>query len=295
MQKILLTGASGLIGKCLLTNLCKGNQVYALSRNRVLPETDMNELHYISFDLSKTWDYQTLPQKIDIIIHLAQSEHFRDFPGKSVHLFHVNTLSTLRLLDYALNVGVKTFIYASSGGIYGYSDRGFTEDVNLHLHGDLGFYLRSKLCSEIISDCYTSYLNVIILRFFFVYGPGQKKNMLIPRLVLSVIDGKPIILQGSDGIRINPTYVEDAAGAIIKSINLDSSQKINVGGPDVLSMREIGETIGKIFHKKPKFEIQRDLKPQNIIGDISKMKRLIGRSKWHFAEGLRQYESSLRE
>ena len=197
--------------------------------------------------------FELLPQRFDGVIHLAQSEYFRDFPEHSLDVFEVNTISTLRLLDYALKAGAKTFIYASSGGVYGYSDDGFTEDAEIMQRGDLGFYLGTKLCSEILSDCYTSLMNVLVLRFFFVYGPGQSKGMLIPRLVDRVKEGKLIVLQGSDGIRLNPTYVADAVSAICRSLVVEGSHKINVAGPEVLSMRAIGETIGQVLSKRPKF------------------------------------------
>jgi nucleoside-diphosphate-sugar epimerase len=58
--------------------------------------------------------------------------------------------------------------------------------------------------SEIIAENYAPYMNIVILRFFFVYGPRQNTTMLIPRLIRSIKEGNPIILQGSNGIRINP-------------------------------------------------------------------------------------------
>lgn len=51
----------------------------------------------------------------------------------------------------------------------------------------LGFYLTSKYCSELILDNYSSFLTIIQLRLFFVYGMGQRKDMLIPRLIENVL------------------------------------------------------------------------------------------------------------
>jgi nucleoside-diphosphate-sugar epimerase len=129
-------------------------------------------------------------------------------------------------------------------------------------------------------------MNVIMLRFFFVYGPGQKRTMLIPRLIDSVKNGTPITLQGSDGIRINPTYAGDAASAIKSALDLTDSQKINVGGPDILSLRQIGEMIGDMVEKDPVFTVQNELKPKNIIGDIQKMTKLLGAPTTSFREGI---------
>jgi nucleoside-diphosphate-sugar epimerase len=192
-------------------------------------------------------------------------------------------------MDYAHRAGARTFIYASSGGVYGYSDDGFTEDTELKQRGDLGFYLGSKLCSEILSDCYTSLMNVIVLRFFFVYGPGQRKSMLMPRLVDRVKEGKPIVLQGSDGIRLNPTYVSDAVSAICRSLEVEGNHKVNVAGPEILSMREIGEVIGQVLSKRPEFELKTDVEPFHLIGDITKQSRLLGPPQVGFEDGIKRY------
>ena len=66
-------------------------------------------------------------------------------------------------------------------------------------------------------EAYQGEFVVVILRFFFVYGPGQSNEMLIPRLVKSVREGQPIALDGLDGLRINPVYVEDAVRAVVSA------------------------------------------------------------------------------
>jgi len=161
--------------------------------------------------------------------------------------------------------------------------------MEISARGDLGFYLCTKLCSENVAESYTPYMNVIVLRVFFVYGPGQRQGMLIPRLVRAVVNGKPIILQGSDGIRINPTYVDDAVAAIKHSVKLVGNHKINVGGPEVLSLREIGETIGQARGRRPNFSVRANSDPRHLVGDIRKMSELLGQPEVRFREGIRRY------
>lgn len=295
MNRCVLTGGTGLIGSHLVHHLCQDWFLYVVSRKERESWPDSKNVKHVKLDFTGDWKSDALPPKIDAVIHLVQSEYFRDFPGRAIDVFQVNTVSTLRMLDYARRAGARTFLLASSGGVYGYGDREFSEDVRVFSRRDLDFYLGTKLCSEILSDCYTSYINVIVLRFFFVYGPGQRKSMLIPRLVRSVIEEKPIILHGHDGIRINPTYVVDVVEAIVKALTLKKGEKINVGGPEILSMRRIGEIIGMVVGKEPLFEMRTDAKPQSIIGDIKKMSRLLCRPKWHFEDGVRQYVRSLQQ
>ena len=73
--------------------------------------------------------------------------------------------------------------------------------------------------------------------------------MLMPRLVENVHAGRPITLQGDDGMRFNPIHVSDAARATISAAALKSSAVINVAGPEVLSMRGVGECIGAAIGK----------------------------------------------
>ncbi|MDH7499783.1 MAG: NAD(P)-dependent oxidoreductase [candidate division NC10 bacterium] len=289
MGRCLVTGVTGVIGSNLLPALKPDWEVIGISRDRLAEEAGSGSSFHLCIDFSQAWDIQVLPSKIDAVVHLAQSRHFRDFPESALDIFQVNTMSTVRLLDYARRAGASTFVLASSGGIYGPRDRELSEDMEILAKGDLGFYLGTKLCAEVMAENYASYFNVIILRLFFVYGPGQRKSMLIPRLVESVVEGRPITLQGKNGIRVNPTYVSDAVAAICRSLGLSGHHKINVAGPEVLSLREIGEVIGKVVGKKPRFECQSGSNPQHIIGDICRMTEMLGPPTVRFEEGIRSY------
>ena len=71
-------------------------------------------------------------------MHLAQSPRYRDFPEGALDVFEVNVGSTQRLLDWACRQGVKRFIYASSGGVYGHGEAPFEEDVPIKVAATLG-------------------------------------------------------------------------------------------------------------------------------------------------------------
>lgn len=283
-SKILITGASGLIGTEVLKKISPDCEIFVATRNISQIRTDAN-ITYFPCDLAKTDCFDQIPDNIECILHLAQSEKFRDFPNSALEVFNINTYSTLKLLDYAVKAGTKKFVYASSGGIYGNSNVGFNENDPIINKKDLGFYLGSKLCSEVIAENYGSFFDVIILRFFFVYGQKQKKTMLIPRLVNNVRNDQEIILQGNDGIKINPIHVSDASDAVIASVNLKGSHKINIAGPDVLSLREISEIIGKKLNKKPILKTQ-EAEPKHLFADITKMRSLLCDPQIKFITGI---------
>lgn len=278
-----------MIGNRLL-GLIQDEEVYILDKKQVPDEKSFTA---VAADLSSASFVDALPANgMDAIIHLAQFEDFRNFPQCAEEMFTVNTLSTLRLLEYARQSGAGTFILASSGGVYGSGDDPFMEDSCLAPFAASNFYLTSKACSEALALQYQNYMNVIVLRFFFVYGPEQRKDMLIPRLIHSVKEGLPITLQGEDGIKINPTYVSDAARAVLEALKLKESQIINVAGPDIVSMRQIGSIIGEALHREPVFETHWEEEARNIIGSPEKMSRLLGAPLMGFSAGIRDFLST---
>ena len=279
----IVTGATGLIGSELIDALLPAYEVHGIARRPAA----RRDLRWHALDLSTHCDLSGLPPKIDVVVYLAQSEYFRDFPEHGPDVHQVNTVNLLRFLDYSRNAGARNFVYASSGGVYGSGDLRMTEEVDIPARGDLGFYLTTKLCSEILAQNYSALLNVAILRYFFVYGPAQRESMLIPRLIKRVRAGEPIQLQGHEGIRTNPTHVSDAVAATKRALDLSGSHTINVGGPDVLSLRDIGKLIGKAVGREPVFSIDPGATPAHLAGDISKMRELLGAPRVGFADGLK--------
>lgn len=250
-----------------------------------LGRQDNPHIKTLNIDLSKDWSDKELPEKMDIIIHLAQSANFRNFPESANETFIVNTHSTLKLLDYARKSGVTKFIYASSGGIYGNGNLPFTEDSNLQPIKQLGMYLSTKICSEVLISNYTSFFEINVLRFFFVYGGKQNDNMFIPRMVYNIRHNNKITLHGSEGIKINPIHVSDAVDCIVKVLDTKGIPRFNIAGNEVLTLRGICEIIGQKLGTEPVFEVLNE-KPGHLIADISKMKQYLLEPKVNFSQGI---------
>lgn len=283
---VLVTGANGFLGRAVLSHLGSSRRISALVRempNQPLPGNAPAIVH----DLRKSHE----PEISDIpttVVHLAQSSRYREFPKGALDVFDVNVASTQRLLYWAHRSGVKRFIYASSGAIYGDSENAFEEDSQINGIEALGHYAASKLCGELLADAYRNEMIVVILRFFFIYGPGQRNTMLIPRLIDSVLHCRPIMLQGDNGIGLNPVYVDDAVTAVEAALELDNSDIINVGGPHVVTLREIGALIGKAIRRQPRFQVDPNTKPKHLIGSVRKMSQRLGAPRIGMAEGLQR-------
>lgn len=270
IKKILITGANGLLGRRMCENLSRlGFDVFGLVHDEV--QKTVTGITYIELDLGAYWSYDKLPASMDVVIHLAQSANYKDFPKNALDVFRVNLESTARLLDYAHTVGVKKFVYASSGGVYGNGMRAFHENAPIVSPGKLGYYLGSKASSEFLVQSYADVFQVIVLRPFFMYGVGQKPGMLIPRLMNSILSGHPISIQGESGIRINPIHVDDAVSAVTACLYISDSATFNIAGPEILSISEICEIMGEFTGRKVLYnQIPGDV--QDLVADISSMR-----------------------
>ena len=282
-HNILITGANGLLGKHFLKLYNTEHNIHAIVRNK--PKQSVENVTYHIVDFSNDWSINDLPSGIDTICHLAQSDSFRDFPDKALDVFDVNIASTAKLLDYGYRNKVKNFIYASSGGVYANTKEVFKENSPIAESNELGYYLGSKRCSEILASNYSSIMNVSILRFFFIYGAEQKRSMLLPRLVDNIKNGIPITLQGDEGLSINPIHATDAAKAVAKTVNNKSSSTFNIAGKNAYSLKEISHVIGCLIGKEPIFEYQ-DTEAQNIVANIGAMEEQLHIPEIDLKQGL---------
>jgi UDP-glucose 4-epimerase len=280
---ILVTGASGLVGSHLLPLLAGAGEVLAVGRTP--PLAAQPNLVPVAIDLSRPLDPSALPGRTEALVYLAQSNRHRDFPEAAADIFEVNAAQLAAMLRHAHRTGARSFVYASTGSVYRPGDGPLREDSPLPPPGSLGFYAATKLCGELLAGGYCGLMNVVILRFFFVYGRGQKRHMLIPRLVDSVRSGTPVTLQGADGIRINPVHASDAAAAVAAALTLEGTHRINVAGPETLSLREAAETIAGLVAVPPVFAAGEG-EPLDVVADTGLMARLLGAPVRRFRDGV---------
>lgn len=287
-MNIIITGVNGLLGyevaKLFLEN--KNNHVYGVSRS--MSQFNVSNYYHINKSIEDDTFIDNLPEVCDIIIHLAQSEHFRIFPEKARNIFDVNIRSTQLLLDYAYKAKCRQFIYTSSGGIYGEGHHVFSENKKIFLNSDIGYYLSSKLIGELLAMNYRNYFIVKILRPFFIFGERQRKTMLIPRLIEQIKNGTPIKINEQGGIKINPIYVQDAARAILEIIKTENSDIYNICGNQIMSIKEICEKIGQQLNLIPLFKLDANLSNNDIIGDNRKLKEMGFEYQYTFNEGIKR-------
>jgi nucleoside-diphosphate-sugar epimerase len=161
-------------------------------------------------------------------------------------------------------------VLASSGGVYRRGPEPLSEDAPLEPEG---FYLRTKLATEVLAQAYAEEFAVCVLRPFFVYGPGQR-GMLVPTLAERVLAGEEVTVEGRPGMRTNPTHVDDAARAFAAALSVDGGGVFNVGGPETLSLTDLVGLIGAEAGREPRLA-HRDGDPGDLVADVTRMSEVL--------------------
>ena len=268
---LLLTGATGLIGHSLTRRLSSTHRIWVLTHRPLLPDLFPGVLP-IEQDLAVRLDYARLPKKIDAVVHLAQSRHFREFPDLMEDIFAVNTYSTLRLAEYARKAGANCFVLASTGGVYAPKKGKLVETDRIT---PSNFYASTKYAAELLVSNYSSFMRITFLRFFFVYGPRQR-NMLIPNLVNRTKLGLPIVIEGNPGMRINPIYVDDATGVFSPILENRIHGVFNIAGDEILSITELVNLMAEISGKPANISYVDANHASDLVADNTKMKEVLG-------------------
>lgn len=268
-MKILVTGGTGFIGGHLLRSLGTRHEVVGLART---PPAGDADVEWVRQDLRDPLDVARLPDRLDAVIHLAQSRRYREFPDGAPDLFAINTASTASLLEYARSAGARCFVFASTGGLYGASYERLVETDPI---SPLNFYVASKYAAELLLGSYSPFFTTVVLRFFFVYGPGQER-MLVPSLLERVRRGEEVTVEGNPGLRINPIHVTDAVRVFEPALALERSDVFNVAGDEVVRIEELAELLGRASGSPARVRHVEAGRKGDLVGDNRRMKEVLG-------------------
>jgi len=111
--------------------------------------------------------------------------------------------------------------------------------------------------------------------------------MLIPRLIDNVKARRPISLQGEQGIRINAIHVFDSVEVLKNAVEIKKSCTINIAGPDLLSIRQIGDIIGKPLNSKTIYKIL-PTEPRDLFANISTMQEQLWSPRISLKDGIKE-------
>jgi nucleoside-diphosphate-sugar epimerase len=266
---VVVTGGTGLLGRSVLELLAGVEEVVALIRPGGSPP-EIQGIRWVEQDLAAPLR-DDLPTRIDAVLHLAQSRRQHELPEGAPDVFAVNAMATVRLLDLCVRSGGSRFVLASSGAVYPAGPAPLSES---DAPAPPSFYGEAKLAAERATRSFGDWLAPEILRFFFIYGPRQHASAFIPGLAERIRSGAPIDLRGPDGMRCNPIHVDDAAAAVVAARERSDGATVNVAGPEVVSLRWIGERIGALLGLEASFtEVAGG---GDLVADIGLMRERLG-------------------
>lgn len=271
-MKILITGSTGLLGEEVVKSISGKHTLYCVVRK--LPQNKQKNIDYIECDLAEDLGLAILPKEVDVIIHLAQSPHYRLFPEKADDVFNVNCRSTAKLLDYAIKAKTKHFIFTSTGSVYEPYDKELVECTALKPNS---FYANSKLIAEHLVDSYQNFFKISILRLFFLYGPhSQIQNTLINRLCHTIQKGEPVTIDGTDGgLLFVPTLTTDVANCINLIMEKELGGTINVAHHEPLRIKQAVDILANQLGTEPNIIYLPNKKAATIVPNLDNMHALL--------------------
>lgn len=271
-MRVLVTGATGFIGRHLLPRLAAGHEVIGLVRRA--PAMPVANVTYIEQELTEPLDSTRLPRQVDAIIHQAALIDTDANPNDAAP-FLANVVATWRLLRYAEAAGARTFVHASTGGVYGCRDHPFVERDPFN---PLDLYSLTKSQAELAIRHTATPFPKIILRYFFPYGLGTPNP--IPSYVQRAIAGEPISINANRKPHFNPIHINDTIEATLAALTLQQDATLNIAGNEITTFAAIAEFAAHRVHRQPNFTLlaEEDVIPYyraDVVADITAMRRVL--------------------
>lgn len=291
-SNVLVTGATGLIGGCLVDMLMLARcQVYALGRNeararrRFAEYWDDDCFHFVKWDVAEPMAGDTC---FDYIIHAASNASPNFFKKQPVEVMMANILGVRSLMDYGLTHGMRRMLYVSSGEVYGEGHgASFTEIDSGYVDcaTPRACYPSSKRAAETLCVAYTAEhgADVVIARPCHTYGPyfTESDNRVYAQFVRNVINGEDIVLKSKGEQYRSWIYVVDCATALLTILTKGAcGEAYNVADAQSnITIKELADIIAKTADCKVTFDIENpdsatDSKITKAVFETSKLESL---------------------
>lgn len=259
---VLITGATGLIGSCLVNVLmmCPNRNfyVYAAGRNEARARSlfaryvDDVAFHFVQYDVMQ-------PIQSDVpfhyIIHAASNASPNFFAKQPVEVMKANLMGVCHLMDYGLRHDLRRFLYVSTGEVYGEGDGCmFTEDYSGHVNtmSPRSCYPSSKRAAETLCVAYAEEYGVdaVVARLSHVYGPcfTESDNRVYAQFIRNVLQGEDIVMKSTGEQFRSWCYVVDAVkGLLYVLLKGLSGNAYNVADASSnISIRQLAEMVAGI-------------------------------------------------
>lgn len=297
-KTILITGANGFIASYIIYFLIFLNQKYNFKIKIILVGRNKKKLNkkFINKNTKKNFILIeqdvcrniSIKEKIDFIMHLASIASPKIFYKKPIETILPNVIGTNELLKLSVKKKVKSFLFFSSGEIYGNHNKILKENTinNLNHLTERASYSESKRMGEVL--CYSYFkqkkIPVKIIRLFHTYGPCMNLNdgRVMMDFVNNIVNQKNILIKGTGNQKRSFCYISDAViGIFLVLTNGQNGEAYNLGNPkELLSIKKLANLLSKYNNKisvkiNPKINSHKKKAPyQTVVPEIKKISRL---------------------
>jgi UDP-glucuronate 4-epimerase len=294
-MNFLVTGGAGFIGSHVCEQLLRDghavwtfddlNSFYApdLKRGNVEHiQALAKRFEFVQGDITDRTAIEELfaSTKFDQIIHLAARAGVRPSLEEPALYQRVNVEGTVNILEAARHHGVKKVIIASSSSVYGVNSKiPFAESDPIF--SAISPYAASKLACEALGHVYHHVygLDIVMLRFFTVYGPRQRPDLAIRKFASLIQNGKPIPVFGDGSTARDYTYITDILSGILACTKKDFGYEIfNLGESETVKLSRLIELLQDALGKKAVLD-RKPPQPGDVpltCADISKAREKLG-------------------
>jgi len=262
MPRTLVTGGAGFLGSHLCEKLLeRGHDVICID-NFITGDRE-NSAHLLGQDGFKlikydVTDYVHVSGGLDYILHFASPASPIDYLELPIQTMKVGSLGTHKTLGLAKAKGA-TYLLASTSEVYGdplVHPQPESYWGNVNPIGVRGVYDEAKRFGEAMVMAYHRYhkIDTRIVRIFNTYGPRMRLNdgRAIPAFMSQAIRGDDLTVFGDGNQTRSLCYVDDLIEGILRLLESDIIEPINIGNPDELTMNQLAEEIIKITGSKSK-------------------------------------------
>ncbi len=290
----LVAGAAGFIGSRIceqlldagemvtgVDNLCDAYDV-RMKHWRLKQLVDRPNFHFLQADISQKDIFTQIDQPAQPfagVINLAARAGVRASVEDPWAFVDTNMTGTLNLLEYCRLHDVPKFILASTSSIYG-NDAPLPTPETANSDRPLQPYAASKKGAEAMCHAYhfLNGIDVTVFRYFTVYGPAGRPDMVMFRFVQWINEGRPVYLNGDGHQTRGFTYVDDIARGTILGLKPVGYEIINLGGHEVISIQEMITALESMLGKKANIIYNPPVKADMLTNqaDVTKARRLLG-------------------